>query len=176
MPTARKEAEVAELQDSVTRATISIGASYRGLTVADMTALRRRMREAGNEVRVVKNTLLKLAAERAGQPRAAEVAIGPTAIIFGFGDVAATAKAVQEYIRVSRSILAVHAAYMDGQVLGAGALGDIASLPSREQLLANFMGGLRTPVATFAGLMAGTIQKFASLIDARAEQLEAEAA
>ncbi|MHB8574188.1 MAG: 50S ribosomal protein L10 [Dehalococcoidia bacterium] len=176
MPTARKEAEVEELRDRVSRATISIGTAYAGLSVADMTALRRRMREAGVEVRVVKNTLLRRAAAAAGQPRMAEIASGPTAVVFGYGDVAMAAKAVQDYIRVSRSTLAVQAAYLNGQVLGAGALGDIANLPSKEQLLVNFMGGLRSPIATFAGLMSGTIQKFAGLIDARIQQIDATAA
>ena len=175
MPTARKEADVAELEDRVARATISIGAEYRGLSVADMTVLRRRMRDSGNEVRVVKNTLFKIAAERAGRPDVAQIATGPTAVIFGYGDAAATAKAVQEYIRTSRSALSVQAAYMEGQVLAASALGDIASLPSREQLLADFLGGLRSPLASFAGLISATIQQFAGLIDARAQQLEGAA-
>lgn len=176
MPTARKLAEVEELRDLVSRASISISANYRGLSVAEMTALRRRMRDVGVDVRVVKNTLFKRAAEQAGQPKVAELASGPTAIVFGYGDVAAPAKALQEYIRVSRSTLAVYAAYVDGELMPATALADLASLPSKEQLLADFMGGLRTPIAAFAGLMSATIQKFAGLIDARAQQLEGSAA
>ncbi len=176
MPTARKEAEVAELQDLVSRATISISTTYRGMSVADMTTLRRRMREAGVEVRVVKNTLLKLAAERAGQPKVAELGSGPTAIVFGMGDIAVSAKSLQEYIRTARNSLTVQSAYMDGELMPASALGEIASLPSKEQLLAGFMGGLRSPIAAFAGLMSGTIQKFAGLIDARVSQLEGSAA
>ncbi len=176
MPTARKEAEVAELQELVSRATISISTQYRGMSVAEMTALRRRLREAGVEVRVVKNTLLKLAAERAGLPKIAELGMGPTAIIFGTGDVTKSAKSVQDYIRTARTSLTVQSAYMDGEIMAAAALGDIASLPSKEQLLVNFMGGLRSPIATFAGLMSGTIQKFAGLIDSRAKQLEGGAA
>src|SRR4051794_12827305 len=82
VPTARKQEAVGELQDRVSRCTISIGAQYSGLTVAEMTVLRRRMRDAGVEVRVVKNTLLKRAADAAGRPGVAEVAKGPTAVIF----------------------------------------------------------------------------------------------
>lgn len=176
MPTARKEQQVEELQELVSRATIAISTGYRGLSVAEMMTLRRRMRDAGVEVRVVKNTLLKLAAERAGQPKVAELGIGPTAILFGYGDVAAPAKAVQEYVRTARTALTVNSAYMDGQVLSADELGGIANLPSKEQLLANFMGGLRSPVAAFASLLQGTIQQFAGLVDARANQLEGSAA
>jgi large subunit ribosomal protein L10 len=128
------------------------------------------------DVRVVKNTLFKLAAERAGRPKVAEIAQGPTAVIFGFGDVAAPAKAVQEYARTARNALTLTAAYLDGEVLGPSALADLANLPSKEQLLADFMGGLRSPIAAFAGLMSGTIQKFAGLVDARIQQLEGAAA
>jgi large subunit ribosomal protein L10 len=176
VPTARKEAEVAELQELVSRATISISTQYRGMSVAEMTALRRKLRETGVEVRVVKNTLFKLAAERAGLPKVAELAVGPTAIIFGTGDVAQSAKSVQEYIRTARSALTVQSAYMDGEIMPAAALSDIANLPSKEQLLVNFISGLRSPIATFVGLMSGTIQKFAGLIDARVTQLEGGAA
>ncbi len=176
MPTARKEQQVDELQDLVSRATIAISTAYRGLSVAEMMVLRRRMRDAGVEVRVVKNTLLKIAAERAGQPRVAELGIGPAAILFGYGDVATPAKAVQEYMRTARNALTVNSAFVDGLVLSANELGDIASLPSKEQLLANLIGGLRSPVATFASLLQGTIQQFAGLVDARANQLENSAA
>lgn len=176
MPTARKEADVAELRDMVSRATISISATYRGLSVADMTALRRKLREAGVEVRVIKNSLFRRAADQAGKAQVAEIATGPTAILFGYGDVAASAKSVQEFLRANRNTsLAVQAAYFDGQVLGPEALADLASLPSKEQLLADFMGGLRSPIANFASLMSATIQGFAGLIDARAQQLEAAA-
>ncbi len=173
LPTAEKEATVQELQDRVSRCTISIGAQYSGLSVAEMTVLRRRMREAGVEVRVVKNTLLKLAADAAGRPNVADVAKGPTAVLFGFGDVAQAAKSVQDYVRTARNAFTVQSAWVDGQVMAAGALGDLANLPTKEQMLANFMGGLRSPISQFASLISSTIQTFAGLVDARANQLEA---
>jgi large subunit ribosomal protein L10 len=176
VPTARKEETVKELQDRVARCTISIGTQYAGMSVAEMTQLRRRMRDSGVEVRVVKNSLLRRAADAAGRATVADVATGPTAIIFGYGDVAVAAKVVQEYLRTARNTLTVNAAWVDGQIIPAAGLGDLASLPSREQMLANLLGGLRSPIQTFAGLISGTIQAFAGLIDARAKQLEGEAA
>src|SRR5262249_22319719 len=175
MPTAKKEATVEELQDLVSRSVVAISTSYRGLSVAEMTALRRRMREAGVDVRVVKNTLLRLAAERAGKPAIVELAQGPTAMIFGYEDVAAPAKAVTEYIRASRSALTITAAYLDGEVMGAAQVSELASLPNRETLLAQFVGGMQSPIQTFAGLLQGVVREFAGLIDARAQQLEGAA-
>ncbi len=175
-PTARKADEVAELRELVARSVVTISAQYRGLTVAEMSALRRQMRGAGVDVRVVKNTLFRIAANEAGREQMADLAMGPTALIFGYDDIAKAAKSVQDYMRTARNALAVQGAWVEGQVLtGPDSLADLASIPSREQLLANFMGGIKSPIQTFAGLLSGTIQQFAGLIDARANQLEGAA-
>ena len=176
MPTARKADELAELEDRVGRATVTISTSYRGLKVTEMTTLRRRMREAGVEVQVVKNTLLRIASERAGKPEVTNIVSGPTALIFGFGDPAAAAKAVTDYVRTARNALAIQGAYLDGQTFAADQVTDLASLPSRETLIAQFVGGMQSPIATFAGLLTSVVREFAGLIDARAQQMEEAAA
>lgn len=176
MPTAKKEADVAELEDMVNRAVVAISTSYRGLSVSEMTTMRRRMREVGVDVRVVKNTLLRIASQRAGKPDLFQIVDGPTAMIFGYDDIAKPAKAVTEYIRTARNAMTITGAYLDGQVMKAAAVADLASLPSREALLAGFVGGLQTPIATFAGLLSGVVREFAGLINARAEQLEGQGA
>jgi large subunit ribosomal protein L10 len=172
MPTAKKAAILDELQDRVSRATVTISAGHRGLNVAEMTALRRQMRDAGLEVRVVKNTLLRIASARAGKPELINIVAGPTALIFGYGDPAATARAVTDYVRTARNALTIQGAYLEGQTFGAAQLTELASLPSRETLIARFMGGMQSPIATFAGLVTGVVREFAGLIDARARQLE----
>lgn len=176
MPTARKEAAVAELEDRVGRATVAISTGYRGLKVSEMTTLRRRLREAGVEVHVVKNTLLRIASERAGKPDLTSIVSGPTALVFGFADPAAAAKAVTEYVRTSRSALTIQGAWLEGQTFSAAQVGDLASLPSRETLIAQFAGTMQSPLATFAGLLTGVLREFAGLVDARAQQMEGAAA
>jgi large subunit ribosomal protein L10 len=175
MPTAKKEADVAELEDLVGRSVVAISTSYRGLKVSEMTALRRRMREAGVDIRVVKNTLLRIAADRAGKPDLINIVEGPTAVIFGYDDVSKPAKAVTEYIRTARSALTITGAFMDGQVMKPAAVADLASLPSREALIAQFVGGMQSPIATFSGLITSVVREFAGLIDARAQQMESAA-
>lgn len=172
MPTPRKEAQLAELEETLGRATVTISTTYRGLNVADMTVFRRRMREAGVEVKVIKNTLLRIAAEKAGKPGLISIVEGPTALIFGFGDVAVAARAVTEYVRTARNALAVQGAFLEGQAFPAAQVAELASLPSRESLIAQFAGGLQSPVAAFAGLITGVVREFAGLLDARARQLE----
>lgn len=176
MPTAKKEADVAELQDMVDRSVVAISTNYRGLSVSEMTTLRRRMREAGVEVRVVKNNLLRIAAERAGKADLINIVEGPTAIVFGYDDIAAPAKAVTEYVRTSRSTLTITGAFLDGQVMKPAEVADLASLPSRESLIAQFVGGMQSPIATFSGLITSVVREFAGLIDARAQQLEGQGA
>jgi large subunit ribosomal protein L10 len=176
VPTARKEELVSELEELVSRSTVAISANYRGMTVADMTALRRRMRETGVELRVVKNTLLRMAAERGGKPELFQIVDGPTALIFGFGEPKQPAAAINEFIRTSRTPLAVTGVFFEGQAMPGAAVTDLANLPTKEQLISQLMGDLQSPLATLAGLLSGTLREFAGLIEARSGQMEESAA
>jgi large subunit ribosomal protein L10 len=176
MPTARKEATVGELKELVEKASIVISAEYRGLTVKEMTTLRRTLRDAGVEARVVKNRLFQIATQQAGIPDAGGVVEGPTLVIFGYGDVVAPSKAIQDYIRTARNAFAPKKAFMDGQVVAGSVVADLASLPSRDELIGKLAATFISPVQTFANLIDDSMRSFARLIDARANQLEAEAA
>jgi large subunit ribosomal protein L10 len=174
MPTAKKVQQVEELRDRLGRATIAISADYRGLSVGQAQALRRRLRESGVELRVVKNTLLRIAAREADREDMLQIIEGPTAIAFGFeSDIVAPAKAITEYIRQSRSTLTVKGAYAEGRVLSADDINDLASAPSRPELLGRIAGGLQSPVANLVGLLSATVRDLAGLVDARVTQLEA---
>jgi large subunit ribosomal protein L10 len=176
MPTTKKIEAVAELKDLVGRSSIMIGAEYRGLTVKEMTALRRALREVGVDARVVKNKLFRIAATEAGVPTAGEVADGPTMIVFGFGDVVAPAKAITDYVRSARNAFAPKKAFLDGAVVAGSVVGELASLPSREQLIAQLAGAFISPMQQFVNLTNDSIQSFARLVDARVGQLEGEVA
>ncbi|MEX2245768.1 MAG: 50S ribosomal protein L10 [Dehalococcoidia bacterium] len=185
MPTPKKVAVVAELKDLVERSSIVIGAEYRGLTVREMIALRRAMREAGVEVRVVKNRLFQIAAQQAGVADAGQVAEGPSIIVFGLGDIIAPAKAVTEYARTARNAFAPRKAYLEGAIHPASLLSDLATLPSREELIAKLAGAFISPMQDLANLLeralgnpAGillndSLRTFEGLLEARAGQLEA---
>ncbi len=116
MPTEKKVKEVEALTDKLSRSSVVIGAEYRGLSVAETTALRKTVRDAGMQMQVVKNTLFLRAANAAGIADAAELAEGPTAIIFGFDDPIAPIKTVVEYQRQARNAFVARKAFMDGQV------------------------------------------------------------
>jgi large subunit ribosomal protein L10 len=172
MPTARKEASVSELKELVEKATIVISAEYRGLTVKEMTALRRALRDAGVEARVVKNRLFQLAAQQAGVPDVGGVVEGPTMVIFGYGDVVTPSKAITDYARVARNSFAPKKAFLDGAIVAGTIVSELASLPSREELIGKLAGAFISPVQTLANLLNDSMQSFARLVDARAKQME----
>ena len=173
MPTPRKVAMLAEIQDRMERASIAISADYRGLTVAQITELRRALRPTGAEVKVVKNTLATMAAKAAGRENMAEIVQGPTALTIGFGDPIAPVKALTEHLRARRLNIDIHGGWMEGKVLSRAEVESLATMPPKEQLIADVVGKLQSPLYNFAGLLQSTIRNFAGLIDSRANQLEA---
>lgn len=176
MPTPRKVEMLADLKDRMERASIAISADYRGLTVAQITELRRALRPANVEVKVIKNTLASMAAEQAGRPEMAELVTGPTALAIGFGDPIAPVKALTEHVRTRRLALTIHGGWLEGKVLSPREVESLATLPSKEQLIADVVGKLQGPLYNLAGLLQASMRNFAGLVEARANQLESQAA
>jgi large subunit ribosomal protein L10 len=175
MPTQKKIDAIKDLTEVLSRSTVVIGADYRGLNVSDTTALRRQLREAGIEMHVIKNTLFRRAAEAAGKPDLAQLAEGPTALVIGFGDPIAPIRTVIEYQRAARNAFAARTAFLDGIFVAANRLGELASLPPKEVMIAEVAGALQSPLTTFVYLLQATIQEFSGLLDARATQMEGAA-
>ena len=175
MPTEKKIKEVEELTDRLSRSSVVIGAEYRGLSVSETTELRRAVRAAGMQMQVVKNTLFLRAAEAAGMPAAGELADGPTAIIFGYDDPMVPIKTVVEYQRQARNEFNPRIAFMDGAIVPGSRLAMLASLPPKEQMIAEIAGALQSPITNLVYLFSATIQEFSGLLDARAGQMEESA-
>jgi len=176
MPTAKKIEAVSTLTEALNKSTVVIGADYRGLSVADSTALRRQLGEAGIEMHVIKNTLFWLAADAAGKKTMSELAEGPTALIIGYEDPIAPIRTLLEYQRTARNTFAARKAFLEGQVFPANRLNELATLPPKDTLIAQFAGALQSPITSLVYLLEATMQEFAGLVDARAEQLGGAAA
>jgi large subunit ribosomal protein L10 len=175
MPTAKKIEQVAELKDRIGRAEIAIAASYQGTSVAEQVALRQAIREVGGEMRVVKNTLLKIAAADAGLEQFAELADGPTAVVFGYDEPVAPARALVAYLREhDNSTVEIRRAVVNGELVDAAYVRDLATVPPREELLARIAGGLVAKIRELMMLLDGTTREFAGLVAARVTQLESE--
>ena len=176
MSTPRKVAMVAQTKDRMERAEVAISATYSGLTVAQLMGLRRAVREADGEFAVVKNTLAMRAADEAGRPEMRELLTGPTAIAFGYGDPIAPAKALIKHIGDANLNVTIQRGWLDGRVLSASEVEELAKLPSRDQMVANVVGKLKTPLYNLSGLLTTTMRNFHGLVEARATQLEEQGA
>ena len=169
MPTEAKRETVAELSAQLEGSRAAIVSDYRGLSVADISALRGGLREQGIAYRVVKNRLMKLAAERAGRPELVGLLDGPSAIAFGSGDETATAKAFVEAARRYRQV-GIRGALLGERRIDEAGLRRLAALPPREVLLALLAGAFQSPLATTAGLLAASLRNLGSAL----RQLESQ--
>ena len=172
MPTEKKIRIVNELEAKLSQCSMTIATDYSGLDVATITELRRHLRNQGVEYKVVKNTLAYIAAERINQPGLNEIIQGPTGLVLGFGDALELPKILMEYMRANRMTIPIRGAVLDGNVLTADQVNTIATLPSREQLLAQLMGQMQAPISTLLGVLQGTIRGFVTALQRRAEQLQ----
>ena len=170
MPREEKVREVEELAGLLSNAGIAISTNYQGLTVPQITDLRRQLREAGVEYHVVKNTLLRLAAERAGRQQLLSIVEGPTAIAFA-DDAITSVRVLEAYVRTGRTTLAVRGALVDGRILSREETLALATLPPREVLLAQALRTLQAPLARLVGVLQGTLQGFVGVLEARRQQL-----
>lgn len=175
MPAAKKIEQVADLKDRIGRAEIAIATSYQGTTVAEQVALRRAISDAGAEMRVVKNTLLKIAASDAGLEQFGELADGPTAVVFGYDELVAPARALATYLKDNAdSAVVIRRGVVNGELVDAAYIEDLATVPPRDELLARIAGGLVAQIRELMMLLDATTREFAGLVEARATQLEDE--
>ncbi|KAF4320851.1 hypothetical protein G195_006050, partial [Phytophthora kernoviae 00238/432] len=139
------DAVTAKLRESAT----SVVVDYRGLNVAQVTELRKQLREAGIEFQVLKNSLLRRAAAAAELTELNEVLSGPSAIAFSVDDVVAPAKILNDFAK-KNDALELKGAVVEGRVIGVEEVKALAELPSREGLLSMLLSVLQAPVRNFA--------------------------
>lgn len=163
---------IEELREFFTGCKVGILTDYRGLNTADLTALRRQLGGSGIKFRVVKNTLARFAAERAGIAGLAGAFEGPVAIAFGYGDITHPAKVLLDYIRSSKSILSVKGGFLADRVLTPGDVESLSTLPSREVLLAKVLGGMQGPIIALLNCLNAPIRGIIFGLQARIQQLE----
>ena len=168
-----KVAAVAEIADEFRGASASVVTEYRGLTVTQLTALRRAL---GPDVtyRIAKNTLVKRAAEDAGVDGVESLFTGPTAIAFVTGEPVDAAKALRDFARDNKALV-IKGGYMDGNALSVDEVNRIADLESREVLLAKLAGAMKGNLSKAAGLFAAPASQVARLAQALADKRAAEA-
>jgi large subunit ribosomal protein L10 len=169
----QKKAETVEkLGDILSRSTMAVITDYRGLTAAEMTELRRKLGEQGVEYRVVKNTLARFAAERAGRAELKALLQGPTALALGYGDIIIPARAVADFTRTSKSSLRIKGGLLEHRLLTSQEVATLSTLPPREVLIAKLMAGMQAPISALVGVLAANMRGLAGVLQARIQQLE----
>ena len=176
MPTERKVQAVQDMVDWLDGATIVIATSYTGLPVTDMTALRRALREKEVRYKVVKNTLAYIAAENAGKPELKEIIQGPIAIAFGYGEPTDPAKALDDFIRETRSPLEIRGAVLDGRVLDSDQVQQLASLPSKDELVSQMLARMQSPISGLVNVLNGPIAGLARVLQGHIDNLQEQTA
>ena len=163
-----------KLQEDFARCNIGILTDYRGLATSEMTALRRSLQESGGEYKVVKNTLARFAAERAGRDDLAGSFVGPVAIAFGYDDIAVPAKVLANYINETKVELGIKGGFLSNKLLTAEDVVKLSTLQPREILLAQVLGGMINPISALLNCLTSPLRGIAGVLQARISQLEGE--
>ena len=157
MPKPGKVAAVKEIGEDLKSCDIYYFVDYRGLTFAEATELRARLAKADASLKVVKNTLAKIAAKDAGVEGLEELLKGPTAIAYCHGDPVRVAKTIQDFIKEKKKA-AIRGGKLQRTLLSATDVESLAALPAREVLLARMVGAIASPLTGLANVLNGPIR------------------
>ena len=168
----QKQAVVADLAEKLKNSPAGVVVNYQGITVEDDTAMRKALREAGVKYMVVKNSLTGRACEEVGLGDMKQYLSGMTAIAIGSEDPVAPAKVIKKYAEKIESFQ-ILAGYLDGAVVDGATVNALADIPSKEVLIAKFLGSIKSPLYGFAYALQAVIDKNGEA--APAEEAPAEA-
>jgi len=160
-----KAAKVAELKEVFATAKCAVLVDFCGLTVAQDTELRRKMREVGVAYEVNKNTLIRIAAQEAGVVGLETYLEKNTAVASSSEDAVAVAKAICEFAKANKQLV-VKAGVLDGKVISADEVKALAALPPKEVLIAKVLGSMNAPITGFVNVLQGTIRNVVYALDA----------
>ncbi len=173
MPSAKileqKKQQVNEMVDKFQRAASGVLVDYRGLTVEEDTKLRAELRQAEVEYAVVKNTLTRFAADEVGFNEFDPILNGPTALALSFSDVVAPAKILVEYSKKNEK-LEIKGGFIEGKVVSVDEINALASLPSKEVLVAKLLGSMKSPIQGFTNVLNGNLSGLARVLQAIADK------
>ncbi|HIW72847.1 MAG TPA: 50S ribosomal protein L10 [Firmicutes bacterium] len=168
----QKQEYVEQLAEKLKNSVAGVVVSYKGINVADDTKLRRELREAGVHYAVVKNTMLRRAAEKAGLGGLDSVLEGSTAIALSESDHVAAAKILSKFAETNKA-LEVKAGFVEGEVVDAAAVAELAKMPPKEVLVAKALGGLNAPISGFVCVLNANLRGLVVALNAIAEKQQA---
>lgn len=170
---AEKSVVVAEIREKLEKSQACVLADFRGITVKEATELRDKLRSAGVEFKVCKNTLTRIAANEVGIQGLDPYLEGPTAIAFGINDAVAPAKVLTEFIKNTKNKnFVIKAGIVEGKVVGVEGVKALAELPPREVLLAQVLAGIQGPLVGLVNVLQGPIRKLGYALEDLRKQKE----
>lgn len=169
-----KKAIVAELNGVANAAVSAIAADYRGLTVSEVTQLRANARKSSVHMRVYRNTLARRALQDTSFACLNDALVGPIVLLFSQDEPGAAARLVRDFVK-EHEAFEVRALALDGQLLGPDSLKAIASLPSRDEALAQLMSVMQAPVTKMVRTVNETVAQFVRVVAAVRDKKQAEA-
>ena len=164
-----KQEYVAQLTEKLKNSVAGVVVSYKGISVADDTKLRRELRNAGVDYAVVKNTMLHRAAENLGYSELDTVLHGSTALALSATDHVAAAKILSKFAETNKK-LELKAGFVEGKVIDANGVKALAEMPSKEVLVAKVLGGLNAPITGFVGVLNANLRGLVVALNAIAEK------
>lgn len=165
-----KKEKIGNIQEQLKKAQVALVTEYRGLSVEEITNLRRELQKEGGDYMVTKNTLAKIAIKGTEFEVLADVLKGPIALAFGFNDQVSPAKIVSNFIKTTKKGEIIAAA-LDGKLFSASEARELANLPSREELYAKMLGCINSPASGIAnatnGVLTQLVRTMAAVRDAK---------
>ena len=165
MPNAENKQMLEDIKSDIQGAGAMWVVDYRGLTVKQIQGLRRAIREADAQMKVYKNTIMHIALAELDYPDMDAVLAGPSAFVFAGEDPVASAKVLCDYAKDNEDLV-IKGGMMDGRFVDAAQVNDIASLPSREELIAKLLGTINNPLVKTVRVLNGPMEAFARVVSA----------
>jgi large subunit ribosomal protein L10 len=168
-----QKAEIIDsIEEEFNKCTIGILTNYRGLGTTQLTAIRRKVQENGGDYKVVKNTLARFAATRTGKEDLVESLVGPIAIAYGYDDITSPAKAIATFMRESRINVEIKGGFTGDTILTPQQVTSLATLPTREQLIAKMLGGMNSPISGLVNCLSSPMRGLLGVLQAQIQKLE----
>ncbi len=173
---AQKKETVSKLQEELNRATVAVIADYRGLTVAELTELRRELFKQDAQFAVAKNTLAKHAIQDSDKGVLATYLKGPTALLLGRGDQVAPVKTLTEFLKKNKKDNEIRGGVLDGKLLSKAEVDQLAKLPSIEVLRGQLVGAINSPLAGIVNVISSPQRGLVNVLDQYAKRLQQQGA
>ncbi len=167
-----KEKLIEGIQEAMDKCSSGIMTDYKGMKNRDLTMLRRKLGEYGIDYMVVKNTLAGFAAAKSEKSFLKESLNGPMAIAFGYSDPVEPAKVLMGFIDANETTLSIKGGFMGDQYLSVEDVKTLATIPSKEILLAQVLGAMQGPISGFVNVCAAPMRGLVTVLQGRVDQLE----